>query len=128
MSKMSVALRDACMSGDLEKVKSLFLQRPKPVKSDRQTALYWAVASGHDGIVTFLLEHGAKVDHSTTLAAINKKSTTLLQALLDHGWNINSYAHGGRSALWYIQLDSASTLLPCSNGMNIGTLLTTKGW
>lgn len=116
------------MNGDLEKVKSLFLQRPKPVKSDRQTALYWAVACGHDDVVTFLLEHGAEVDHDTTLGAVSKKSTTLLQALLDHDWNINSCAHGGRSALWYIQINSASILLPCSNGMNTGSLLTTKGW
>lgn len=104
MSETHVALVSACSNGDLEKVKSLVLKRPKPPKDDLQTALYYAVAYEHDSTVTFLLEHGAKVDESATIGATKCRSTAVFQVLLNHGWDINSSVHPYKPTLWYVSL------------------------
>src|ERR1700694_4363272 len=100
MSETYVALQKACSSGDLETLKSLVLKRPKPPKKDIQDGLFDAIASDHDAVVSFLLEHGAKVDILAMTGALRCRSTAVFQLLLDHGWNINSWVHSRSPTLW----------------------------
>jgi hypothetical protein len=85
MSETYVALTGDCTSSVFKKVKSLVLKRLKPPKGDLQTGLYYAVVNGHDAIVTFFLEHGARIDEIATTGARKCRSAAIFQVLLDPG-------------------------------------------
>ena len=80
-------LCEASKTGDLEQVKLLLAQRP--LLGPLQPALTDAASANQVGIVSYLLDQGLFCDLAVVKAAIAAGSTDVLQALLDHGWDIN---------------------------------------
>lgn len=90
-------LREACVDGDLESVKSLLEQwqsqtSPSPLTAKHlQSPLAGAIAAGKTRVVSYLLENGAELSPLNISQALGpRRSTEMFQTLLDRGWDINS--------------------------------------
>jgi hypothetical protein len=69
------------------------------MKKAMQTALLPAVRYGHVLLASFLLEQGAEVTEDVVTYAHLKGSCDVFQAMLDHGWNINTKLSYGQTSL-----------------------------
>ena len=87
MSQAEIDMRDAAEEGSLGKLEAAMRTRPKPTKDMLTYPLSIAARKGDETMARFLLDHGAKIAPYTQVGA---RSTAVLQALLDHGWDINS--------------------------------------
>lgn len=111
------AIEAASAAGDLPKVKALVeswstastgstpsrdASRPepdKPLKEALQAALTEAAENGHAEVVSFLLERGANITSAALRGGRDSRSTSVFQAFLDHGWDINSMWWAGITSL-----------------------------
>lgn len=102
------AMETASAAGDLQNVKAIVerwstatigsahchdgprLEADEHLKAAIQAALTEAAKNGHAEIVSFLLNRGGKITDSVLRGGRDSKSTSVFQALLDHGWDINS--------------------------------------
>lgn len=91
-------LSEASVRGDLERAKAVLEQwktrdhdpvNPNYPVEDLQPALYIAVSNKQALVVSYLLEQGLYVDKTALRDAVRVKATDVLQAYLDHGWDIN---------------------------------------
>ncbi len=102
------AMERASAAGDLQSMKAIVEHwstattrsahhhnEPRPdadehLQAALQAALTEAAKNGHAEIVSFLLDRGANITDSVLRGGRDSKSTSVFQALLDHGWDINS--------------------------------------
>lgn len=106
-------LSEASSAGDLEQAKVILQQwkglnhsSPRPLES-LQPALHIAASNNQASIVSYFLDQGLYVDKVAVNAALSAKATGVLQAYLDHGWDINqSLGLGGGPALTTRFVDS----------------------
>lgn len=111
------AMESASAEGDLQEVKALLeqlsptitngttngdqppLETDEDLKITLQAALVEAARHGHAAVGSLLLDRGAKITSSVLSGAKESKSTSVYQALLDHGWDINSKWWKGLTSL-----------------------------
>lgn len=99
-------LSEASSTGDLDRAKFVLEQwkgldqgSPYPLEP-LQPALHIAASNKQVSTVSYLLTQGLYVDKVAVNAAVSAKATDVLQAYLDHGWDINqSLGLGGGPAL-----------------------------
>ena len=112
------AIAVASAAGSFQEVKSLFHQwstakasgvadggslLPETGFDDSpilEAALSGAAKNGHDAVVSYLLGQGVKITNPVMDGVLAGKSTGVLQALLDHGWDINSKWWLETTTLW----------------------------
>lgn len=85
-------LSEASGRGDLERAKAVLEQwkaRGHGSLRDLQPALYSAASNKQALTVSYLLEQGLYVNMEALSNAVRSKATDVLQAYLDHGWEIN---------------------------------------
>jgi ankyrin repeat protein len=110
------AIEEASATGNLQEVKALF-QRwstiratslelgesiPPEIDEHLETALSEAAKNGHAAVVSYLLDQGIKITNSVMTGVKEGKSESVFQALLDHGWDINSKWWLDITTLWYL--------------------------
>lgn len=83
------------LTTDLEIVKYLIKRRAKINITDynehqEQTALFYAIKNNKPLIITYLLEHGAKIHDGDLLQAMRRKNYPLAKYLIEHGANVNA--------------------------------------
>ena len=59
-----------------------------------------AARHGHPAVFSHLLDQGLSIDDEVIRSAKEGQSVEIFQALLEHGWNINSKVIGGTTSLW----------------------------
>ena len=90
------AIAAASAIGNLQKVEELFetlstTRGMNPVVlNELEVPLYEAVIHGHAAVVSYLLDKGVNITRWILGGATEAQSTSVFQALLDHGWDINS--------------------------------------
>lgn len=100
-------LNDACTLGELDRLKALItawktdLQPPPgPLGYEIYTlepVFYHAIEEGQGPIVGYFLDNGIRMCTLAIYKAIDDQvSTTVFQAFLDHGWDINDKPSGSR--------------------------------
>ncbi|EON66585.1 hypothetical protein W97_05831 [Coniosporium apollinis CBS 100218] len=77
------------------------------LKNALQTPLVEAAKNGHAALVSFLLDQGAGIMDNVLSGAKESKSTSIYQALLDHGWDIN--------AKWWMGITSLGSVVTDEN-------------
>lgn len=66
-----------------------------------QPALLAAVQHNQPAVVSLLLDEGFIIGHEVVRLAISTRSFAILQAFVDHGWNINKQLGPSMApALW----------------------------
>lgn len=65
-----------------------------------QFSLCEAARHGHPFLFSYLLEQGLSIDNEVIRSTKEGQSVQIFQALLDHGWDINSKVLGGTTSLW----------------------------
>lgn len=96
-SDFTQRLCQASIVGDLDGVQALLTDwlrcasnhRSPPDPEPLQTALEAAAKHNQVSIVAYLVKQGLSCDRSTVKAALEGGATDVLQAFLDHGWDIN---------------------------------------
>ncbi|KAL8919570.1 MAG: hypothetical protein Q9208_006687 [Pyrenodesmia sp. 3 TL-2023] len=94
------ALTEACAQGSTTRVRACLerwrgmaspVPRRPPSKPTLhlQPALLAAIQNNHPAVVSLLLDQGFIIGHEVVRAAIETRSFAILQAFLNHGWNIN---------------------------------------
>ncbi|KAI9746561.1 MAG: hypothetical protein M1818_000274 [Claussenomyces sp. TS43310] len=86
----SGSLRVAAEAGDRGRLQKVINTYPQPSASDLTWPLIIAAERGDDTTVRFLLGQGAEVDTSVMPNRRTTSSIPVLQAFLDHGWDIDS--------------------------------------
>ena len=100
-------LNDTCTHGEIESLKALVtvwktdLQPPPgPLGYEIYTlepVFYHAIEEGQGPIVGYFLDNGIRMCRLAIYKAIEDQvSTTVFQAFLDHGWDINDKPSGSR--------------------------------
>lgn len=100
----------ASKNGNLQQVMELLKEEGAPADNSQylEVSLCEAIRHGHAAIVSHLLEKGAKIaDYAVVSAVREATSTSVFQAMLDHGWDINSKWQKGEyskptTSLWYV--------------------------
>lgn len=99
-------LYKAITAGDLEAVKVLVQQvqaqddATELFERSLQEGLNAAICSKHASIVSYLLDHGAKLDEWYVGVAVTSDAPAkVYQAFLDHGWDIKERTFTGSPAL-----------------------------
>jgi hypothetical protein len=98
-------LNEACERGDIDCVKTLIAKwaaDPDPPSGPPgyetyalEPVFYHAIEEGQGAIVSYFLDHGIRMCKLAIHRAIEcQVSTTVLQAFLDHGWDINDTTPG----------------------------------
>ena len=59
-----------------------------------------AARHGHRAVFSHLLDQGLSIDNDLINSLKEGQSVEVFQALLDHGWDINSKVLGGTTSLW----------------------------
>ncbi|KAI9678754.1 MAG: hypothetical protein M1817_005811 [Caeruleum heppii] len=97
----------AGQDGNLERIRQLVNSSPEPNYEQIGEAFHEAVVHGHASIVSFLLDHGAKISALTVVFAGRSKELAVFQAFLDHGWDINMKLLKGAPGLKIAVTDEA---------------------
>lgn len=65
-----------------------------------QFSLCEAARHGHPAVFSHLLDQGLSIDNEIIRSVKEGQSVEIFQALLEHGWDINSKVLGGTTSLW----------------------------
>ena len=88
----------ACESGDLQQLRALLheyesAQSPLPlaeILKDLRNPLHPAIEHGRADVVNYLLDHGFDLDSSIVLSIVYHPTIPVLDAFLNHGWDVNA--------------------------------------
>ena len=98
----SIKLDELAAAGNLSEIQNILSSWREPAQGGKiseegldyfQSAVEPALRNGHDSVVSYLLDQRIPIDPMATKIAADRAvktgSTSTLQILLDHGWNIN---------------------------------------
>ncbi|KAI9794097.1 MAG: hypothetical protein M1833_000462 [Piccolia ochrophora] len=127
---LATTFREVCESGTLEKVVEFV--NGHQLNTDYLThGLDAAISKDRPQVARYLQERGARIVEQVISSARRKKSLSIFQCLVDHGWNVNTPERGGRYMLPSVVQDESLTRWFLDQGAdpNLGTdpWLTTSG-
>jgi hypothetical protein len=88
---LSVAMQRAFRSNELATIEAEVAKLPSATRQEElNTCLTLAMPQGSIEMIELLVNLGARLDQHSLYAAIRREDPSLLQLLVDSGWDINS--------------------------------------
>lgn len=124
--RLPQVLQDAIRSDDLPTIKRHMPKRK--AQSDLNAALLVAIPQSALPTIKLLLEVGADFGHAGRFAALDKKEPAVLEAFIEHGWNVNDTL-SKYTALQWAQFPYILRGKQCSRRTQLGDhLRAARGW
>lgn len=107
----------ACQTNDVSLITQAISLASSPTSRDSvesilSQAVNQSIRRNATSVLTYVLENGAQVPTCSDIS-IENPSTSTLQILLDHGWDINARTLGGKPFLWNAVLISEELVRWC---------------
>lgn len=92
--RLPITLRDAICSNEMETICAELTAHPDTNLEQLDACLVLAMPQGNEEIIKLLLQLGAQLDHESTRAAIEREDASILQLLVESGWDMNTTKYG----------------------------------